>query len=182
MIPPFQLRTIIRSLALVVCVSTIAAAQTRPTFTGEWVRVDSAPARPTTAATGDAAFRIGDMGSGWGSPLTIRQVGDSLIVEYVHFSTYDLQPKLRYTYTLNGTESVNRITIGHTESVQRSRVQWNGGSLVITTLHPTPLEVGQAPTETRQALSLDADGRLVIETTRPGARGPNIVRTSYTRR
>ena len=172
----------IRSVLVALCVSTIAGAQARPAFSGEWVRVDSAPARPTTAATGDGAFRVGDMGSGWGSPLTIRQTGDTLIVEYVHFSTYDLQPKLRYTFSLNGDESVNRITIGHGESVQRSRVRWEGNSLVISTLHPTPPEVGKSPTETRQALTLDADGRLVIETTRPAARGLNVVRTTYTKR
>ena len=160
-----------------------APAQPRPSFAGQWTLVvDSAAARPATAATGDAAFRTGDMGSGWGSPLTMAQSADSLVVTIVHFSTYDLQPRLRYHFALNGTETVNRVTIGHAESVQSSRVQWDGASLLITTLYPTPPEVGSAPTEVRQRLTIDPGGRLVIETTRPGARGPDVVRTTYTKR
>lgn len=175
----------LRSLALVVTLAALAArgdAQALPSFAGAWTRVDSAPARPTTAATGDAAFRTGDMGSGWGSPLTIVQTADSLTVSYAQFSTYDIQPRLRFAFALNGSETVNRIIVGHSESALRSRAKWDGASLVVTTLHATPPEVGAAATEVRQALSLDTNGRLVIETTRPGARGPNVVRTTYTKR
>lgn len=175
----------IRLIALIATALPAAApAQDRPSFAGEWTRVDSAPAAPTRAATGDAAFRTGDMGSGWGSPLTITQTTDSLIVSFVHFSTYDLQPRLRYAYALDGSESRNAIMIGHGEYPQRSRVTWNGATLVITTAHRAPPGVGGAggAIETRQALSLGPDNTLVIETTRPGAAGPNVVRTTYTKR
>jgi len=159
-----------------------AEGQSRPSFAGEWVRVDSAPARPAPAATGDAAFRVGDMGSGWGSPLTIRQTTDSLVVEFAQFSTYDLQPRLRYRYALSGAESVNRVIIGHAETTLRSRVAWEGDALALTTLYPTPADIGRAPTEVRQTLGLDSIGRLVVETRRPGANAPNVVRTIYTKR
>ena len=134
------------------------------------------------AGTGDAAFRVGDMGSGWGSPLFVRQTSDSLAIEFAHFSSYDLQPRLRYRYSLNGAECVNRVTIGHAETTLRSRAGWEGSLLVVTTRYPTPPEVGSPPTEVRQTLALDSIGRLVIETTRPGARAPNVVRTTYTKR
>lgn len=172
----------IRVALLVLALTAPLRAQPRPSFAGEWVRVDSAPERARVAATGDAAFRVGDMGSGWGSPLTIRQSADSLVVDVTHFSAYDLQPRLRYAFTLGGGETLNRITIGHAESAQRSRVQWNGATLIITTQHPTPPDVAPAPTEVRQTLSLDESGRLLIETMRPGAHGPNIVRTVYAKR
>src|SRR5262245_21655228 len=64
-------------------------AQQRPDFSGTWAVSDSAEVRPSVAATGDASFRTGNMGSGWGSPLKISQRGDSLIVEYTVFSSYD---------------------------------------------------------------------------------------------
>lgn len=170
------------ALALVSLSATVASAQPRPSLAGEWVRVDSTPARPTVAATGDAAFRTGDMGSGWGAPLTIRQTSDSLVVEYAQFSAYDLQPRQRYAFALDGSETRNRVIVGHAEVLQRARAVWRGGELVITTLHPAPPEISRTPTQVQQVLSLDASGQLVVETTRPGYHGANVVRTTYTRR
>ncbi|MCC6929342.1 MAG: hypothetical protein IT359_10160 [Gemmatimonadaceae bacterium] len=170
------------TLALICICAVTAGAQSPPSFAGEWVRVDSAPARPTVAATGDAAFRTGDMGSGWGAPITIRQTHDSLVVEYVQFSTYDLQPRQRLAFALDGSETRNRVIVGHAESLQRARATWRGSELVITTLHPAPADVSSTPTQVQQVLSLDASGHLVVETTRPGFRGANVVRTSYARR
>ena len=164
-----------------VAVAGSASAQ-RPDFSGDWVQVvDSAATRPTTAATGDAAFRRGDMGSGWGSSLSIRQSADQVIVEYPFFSTYDLQPRLRFTFALDGSESRNTVMIGHANSEPRSRVSWNGDSLVIATTFPAPPGADGRPrtSPVRQVLSLDATGGLVIETTREGV-AP--VRTSYRRR
>jgi hypothetical protein len=175
-------RYLIPCALVMMLTAAVSRAQSHPSFAGEWVRVDSAPARAAAAATGDAAFRAGDMGSGWGSPVTIRQTADSLVVEFAHFSTYDLQPRLRYRYALSGAESVNRIIIGHAEAALRSRAVWESDVLVLTTLYPTPPDVARAPTEVRQTLALDSSGRLVVETTRPGATAPNVVRTTYTKR
>ena len=97
---------------------------TRPDFRGTWERVDAEPEVPTVAATGDVAFRSGTMGSGWGSPLTIRLDGGTLVVDYPHFSAYDLQPPIRLTYALDGSESRNSVMLGHTTTPQRSRVAW----------------------------------------------------------
>lgn len=166
-----------------ICLSAAPAiAQSHPTLAGEWVRVDITPAKPTVATAGDAAFRIGDMGSGWGTPLTIRQTTDSLLVDYAQFSTYDLQPRQRYAFALDGSETRNRVIVGHAEALQRSRAVWRGDELVITTLHAAPPEVSRTPTQVQQVLSLDASGQLIVETTRPGYHGANVVRTVYTRR
>lgn len=170
------------AVALVTLCAATAGAQSRPSFAGEWVRVDSTTAKPTVAATGDAAFRTGDMGSGWGAPITIRQTNDSLFVEYAQFSAYDLQPRQRYAFALDGSETRNRVIVGHAESVQRARAVWRAGELVITTRHATPPEISRAPTEVQQVLSLDTAGQLVVATTRPGFRGANVVRTTYSRR
>lgn len=167
-------------IVLGLCGPLATPAQQRPSFVGQWVRADSA-APLTVAATGDARFRVGDMGSGWGSPLTITQTADSLVVAYTHFSNYDLQPKLRYAFALNGAPSISRVIVGHATSEQTSRARWEGETLVITTTHPAPPEISRAPIEVKQSLSLDASGRLVIETVRPGASSPNVVRTTYGR-
>lgn len=181
-------RRLIRSFLVALCgVASLLGpvrllAQGRPALGGTWVRLDSAAAGVTIAASGDAAFQVGDMGSGWGTPITITQGADSLAVSFAHFVAYDGQPRLRYVFALDGGETVNRVMIGHTESASRARARWEGATLVLTSLYATPPEVGAAPTEMRQALSLDAAGRLVVETTRPGARGADVVRTTYVRR
>ena len=120
------------------------------------------------------------MGPGWGSPLTIRQTNDTLVVQFPQFSAYDLQPPLRYRYALDGSESRNAVMISHAESAQLSRASWQGGTLTIVTTVPGPAGVGD--TEVRHALSLAPTGELVIETTRPHAPAPNVVRTTYRKR
>lgn len=183
MITPTRL-IVVLAAGLVAC--RTVAAQPRPSFAGEWTRIDSAVFAPSIAAAGDVAFRVGDMGSGWGSPVTIAQSSDSLIVEFTQFSAYDLQPRLRYAYALNGQESRNGIMIGHAESVQRARVSWNGLTLVIVTTHSAPIGPGgrTVNTETRQSLTVLENGQLLIDTARFGANGgaPNIVHTTYRKR
>ena len=172
----------------VISALTAAGAQQRPDFTGEWTRVaDSAAASsPATATAGDAAFRRGEMGSGWGSPLTVTHEPGRLAVEYTFFSAYDLQPRLRFTYALDGSESRNSVMIGHASVEQRSRVAWAGDTLVITTRVPGPAGAdGRAVTaEVRQALTLESPHVLRIETTRVGVLGgaTNTTQATYTKR
>lgn len=155
-------------------------AQARPDFSGEWTRVDSAEQR-SVASVGDAAFRVGNMGSGLGSPLTLRQDANRLVVEYTHFGTYDLQPKLRFTYALDGSESRNPIMIGHAETVLRSRAMWQGDTLVILTFYDAPTTTRESAV--RLALVLEEPNRLVIDTQRTSVAGAAaVVRTRYAKR
>ena len=168
---------LVTGIAMVTCVQ-VAHAQARPDYSGEWTRVDSTEQR-SVAAVGDAAFRVGNMGSGWGSPLTLRQQGNELVVEYAHFGTYDLQPRLRFAYALDGTESRNAIMIGHAEAVLRSRAMWRDSTLVITTVYPAP----GGTTEVTQSLTLSSPTSLIVETTRSGAGSrPSVTRTTYAKR
>lgn len=161
-----------------------AGAQARPDFTGEWVHADTT--RPSIASRGDGGFRSGDMGSGWGSPLTIAQRDKELVVSFDPFSAYDLQPPLRLVYSLDDSTSTNSIMIGYATTTQRSRAEWRGQTLVIITTQAAP-DAGDghaATVEMRQVLALESPRTLVIETTRPDAPGapPNVTRTTYTRR
>lgn len=167
-----------RIVAFLIAAHIAIAGAQRPDFSGEWNRVvDSTAGRSTVAATGDAAFRRGDTGSGWGASLIIRQTPDSLIVEYQHFGTYDLQPRLHFVYRLDGSESQNTIMIGHADSQQRSRASWSGDTLVVSTTYAAPTAGGT--TTLRQALSIGADGTLTLETSREASRA---ILTSYRKR
>jgi hypothetical protein len=174
-------RSAVRTIALLATLAAPAGAQ-QSSFSGVWVRADSSD-RPSVAAAGDASFRLGDMGSGWGtgtSPLTITQRADSLIVEYVFFAAYDLQPPVRLAYALDGSESVNSVMLSHATSVQRSRLRRAGDSLVIATRVPLPPGVGRAGEmgEVRHTLVLESPGRLVLETNR----SDNTVRSAWIKR
>ena len=165
-------------------IASLAGAQQRPDFSGEWSVADDRA--PSVAATGDAAFRRGDMGSGWGPTIRITQRPDSLILTFVYFATYDLQPPLRFAYAIDGSESRNPIMIGHATSEQRSTLSWQGNTLVITTRHPVPKSVDGRATfaEVRQTLTLESPTSLALETTRTALNGgaSTSTKTTYTKR
>ncbi len=158
---------------LVVLVAALAFnANVAPDFSGQW------------AAAPPAAKAAGDMGSGWGSPITITQDGQQLVVEQPLFSRYDLQPPVRTVYALDGSESRNTVMTGHASQTRVSRAKWDGEALVITTSYPAvdPGTNKAFTTDVSQRLSLDASG-LAIEVTRSGALGgkPTVTKTHYRR-
>jgi hypothetical protein len=143
-------------------------------FSGRWTL--DVPVVPTTAAVpGRPATTAapGDMGSGWGSPLTIAQDAAQLTVEYQIFSRYDLQPPLKFTYPLDGSEGRNTVSLGRGEQLETSRARWDGQALVIvTTFHVTDRAVGTPFTvDVTRRLWLESPTTLVIEVTRAGALG-----------
>jgi hypothetical protein len=156
----------------------------RPNLSGVWVRNDSVPGR-TVATAGDAAFRTGDMGSGWGTPLTLTQTAEKLTVVFDFFIPYDLQPKARYTYEIGGAEVKNTINVGNAPVDVRSRTAWQGDTLEITSKFPVPPGVAPNPNapDLVQRLWLDAQGRLKVEARRQGAGAlVNSVLTTWTKR
>ena len=172
-----SIRVLVAVLGIQVGASALPAQQ--PSFVGRWVAVpDSTPsgAGPTT----------GSPGSGWGTPLTITQDNTRLIVEYPFFSRYDMQPPLKFTYALDGSETRNEVMLGNGVQRQLSRAAWNGSTLVITTVHvfPNPSGAGDSlRVQVTQRLSLDTPTRLIAETTRDGVLGgaPSTTRTVYTK-
>ena len=126
------------------------------------------------------------MGSGWGSPITVVQDANRLTVSFAFFSNYDLQPPLKFVYTLDGSESRNTVMMGRGTHEQRSKAAWNGSALVITTLQdfPHPQDGRPVTAEVRQSLSLESPGTLSVETTRVGVLGgaTTTTKTVYTKR
>jgi hypothetical protein len=167
------MRSFLITLSIAAALHAGLNAQAPPDFSGRWTL--DAPAIATTAAvpgTPAAAAAPGDMGSGWGSPLTIAQDAKQLRVEYVVFSRYDLQPPLAFTYALDGSESRNAVNTGRGEQIESSRSQWNGQALIITTTYRVS-ERGARPftIDVTRKLSLDSPTTLVVEVTRAGVLG-----------
>ncbi len=165
-----------------------ATAQGRPDFSGRWT---SGPPPAAPSARDAAATRSpdvppsADLGSGWGRTITITQTERTITIEWPIFSTYDMQPPLRFEYPLDGTERVNAVMRGRGVQRQRSRTRWAGDSLVITTTHvfADPATGRDVPTEIRQTLVLESPTSLVVQTTRAAAPGaaPPPTRLVYTK-
>ena len=157
------------------------ASQTTPDFSGRWT-LDPEP-QPPPAAGAPSRVVPGDMGTGWGPTITITQDLKQLVVEYVLFSRYDLQPPLRFVYALDGSEAQHSVMMGHASQVQRSRTVWDGASLVITTQHSStdPASGKPVTTEVRHRVSLESPTALVVEVTRAGVLGgrPSTTRKMY---
>ena len=177
------MRTFVVVLALASALTVAPRAQT-PDFSGTWTL--DAPAIATTPAvpgTPAAAAAPGDMGSGWGSTITIAQNAQRLTVEYAFFSRYDLQPPLRFVYALDGSETRNLVAMGRGEQIELSRARWEGTALVITTTHHVTGHGGSKPfiVEVTRKLTLESPSTLVLDVSRGGVLGgaPSTTRSIY---
>jgi len=168
------------SSALVALLAVSATAQTRPDFSGRWTSEPSPIGDGQRAASGE---RIGDMGSGWGSSITITQTAERMTVEYMFFARGDMQPPLRFVFALDGAETKNSVMMGRGIQTQTSKTAWEGDKLVITTTHSFGHpETGQPLTsEVKRKLTLESPTSLIIETTRSGVFGgpSSTTRTVY---
>src|SRR5262245_23674106 len=167
-------RAALIALGLVIARHAPIWAQSPADFSGRWTL--EAPAIATTPAvpgTPAAAAAPGDMGSGWGSTITIAQDAKRLSVEYVVFSRYDLQPPLTFTYPLDGSEGRNTVAMGRGEQVESSRARWDGPALtIVTTVHVTDRAAGKPFTaELTRKLWLESPSTLIVEATRAGVFG-----------
>jgi len=179
------------AVAVVVTTIAVAAAQTRPTFAGRWTTDPDPALAAAPGAAGGArgaapgarggAGRSGDMGSGWGSTLTLTQDATRLTVTYAFFGRGDMQPPLAFVYAIDGSETKNTVMMGRGMQVETSSTAWDGDALVITTMHPFPDPATGKPGtyEVRRRLSLESPSSLVVETARSGVAGgpPSTVRT-----
>jgi hypothetical protein len=159
-------------LLVALLAASLAVVAPPADFSGRWA------ADPPAVANGR-----GDMGSGWGSPITITQDAQRLTIEYAFFGRGDLQPPLKFVYALDGSETKNSLMMGRGVQTQSSKAAWNGDALVITTTH-TFVDPGSgkpATIDVKQTLSLESPTSLVVETTRASVDGgpANTTRTTY---
>lgn len=173
-------------LAVCAALSMVVAAQAPANFAGQWnEEVIAAPLSSGAPASrpDQGRLAVGDMGSGWGSPLQITQNARQLVVSQTLFSSYDAATQPRFVYALDGSESRNSVMISHTTQVRVSRAQWDGQALRITTRYPgmDPGTGKPVTTEVVHRLSLESADRMIVEVTRSAPLGgkPVTTRTVY---
>jgi hypothetical protein len=162
------------TVSLTAALAAAPGAQLPADFSGKWTldapAIASTPAVPGTPSTAAAP---GDMGSGWGSTITITQDTQRLSVEYAFFTRYDLQPPLKFTFPLDGSEGRNTVSLGRGEQLESSRARWDGQTLVIVTkLEVADRAAGKPFTaEVTRKVWLESPTMLVVEVTRAGVLG-----------
>ena len=153
-------------MRLLVLLLAALSTHVTPDFSGRWL-----------------CDRPADMGSGWGSAITVTQEASRLTVEYAFFGRGDMQAPLRFVYALDGSETKNTVMMGRGLQVQSSRASWQGDTLVVTTTHTfaDPRTGTAAAADVKQVLTLESPASLVVETTRSGVLGgpPSTSRTVY---
>ena len=146
--------------AAILSVASVAFAQ-KTDFSGTWT-----PEAPAAAPAGGGGGQGGGGGRGGmgGGPMVVKQDATTLTVERTQGEN-----KVVSVYKLDGTESVNKMSMGRGENATtidtKSTAKWDGAKLVITTTR-----TGQdgAPMTSAQTWSLEG-GNLVIES--PGRDG-----------
>lgn len=137
--------------------ATEVSAQDKPTFAGKWTLVAD-----QGGGGGGGGGRGGGRG-GLGAEATIAQDATTLTI-----TRATQAGETKAVYKLDGTESKNTMAgRGGATIEQTSKAMWEGSKLIITTTTP----VGENTFESTMALSLDADGVLVVETTGAGRGG-----------
>jgi hypothetical protein len=158
------------SAVLLLLVTVTSLAQAPLNLAGRWTLI---PETQPQAARGRGATTPATAGSGWGQQITITQEANRLVIDRAQFASSDMQPPMRVTFALDGSESRNAINIGRGPQEQISRAVWKGQTLVVTTRYAAP------PAEVTYVFSLAADNTLVIEMTRPGEAPAATTRARY---
>jgi hypothetical protein len=172
-----------RPLGSVALAIVVPLATQLPDFSGKWTGEPSAADSAARAGRGGRAAGPGDMGSGWGPEITITQDAKQLVVEFPFFARGDMQPPLRFTYALDGSDSRNTVLMGHGAQTTTARTAWQGAKLVITTTHTfrNPQTGEPAKNIVTRTLTLETPTTLVVETVYGGALGgpATTTRTVY---
>ena len=147
--------------AAMLAVATVTFAQ-KPDFSGTWTLDPEASGMQAGAGGGGGGGRQGGGGRGMGGAMSVKMSGDVLTIERTMGEN-----KATTTYKLDGTESLNKQSMGRGENARevelKSTAKWDGTKLVISSQRPG--QGGETMTTT-ETWSIDG-GNLVIESTGP---------------
>jgi hypothetical protein len=143
------------------------AAQSHPDLAGDWVLDQTKTAAVADAKTGSAPGASGGGAAVGGGGM--MGPGAAVTVEYqitvavatMTVERLGLPTPQKYTYTLDGSESVNTVGTATTHT----KSHWVGATLVTEGTRSFPTSQGTFRISTRDVRSLDTDGAMVVEMT-----------------
>jgi hypothetical protein len=163
-------RSALMGLAAVAFVASSAFAQAT-SFAGTWNMVQD-PAQQQAAGGGGGGGGRGGRG-GFGPTFTATQDAKTLTI------TRTTQAgESKSVYNLDGSDSKNMMAGrgGAPGMEQVSNAKWDGANLVIV----TKIQMGETAAESKTTLTMDKDGSLWVETSRPGRDGnPMVTKVQY---
>jgi len=134
-------------------------AQAKPDLSGTWVIESSRRGGGTISSAGSMTAGAAGARGGSSAPMEIRiaQTDTSITIERIN------GPRpTRYVYRLDGGESENANGL----TVTKTTTRWVGDTLVTEGTSVTTLESETMRGTIKEVRSLDAEGRLVLVTTR----------------
>ena len=155
-----MMRKLAMTAVLAVALAVTSYAQ-KPDFSGVWT-----PEAPAAAPAGGGG---GGRGMG-GGPMMVKQTATELTTERTAGEN-----KIVATYKLDGSESVNKMSMRGAEIETRSTAKWDGSKLTIVTKQTAQ---DGSVRESSQTWRLEG-GNLVVESTRTGPNGPVTAKTTY---
>jgi hypothetical protein len=145
--------TLVLAAAALLFAAPNAIAQAKPDFSGKWSLITDSAAAPTGGGRG---------GGGLGESPSIAQDASTLTI------TRTTQAgEVKSVYNLDGSPSKNTVAMRGGSVEQTSTAKWDANKLVIS----TTFNMGGSDVTTSMALSLDASGNLVVESTGMGRGG-----------
>ena len=138
----------LRAMLLVwTALTSVAAVQTHPDFSGVWAPAASPTSGPPSASAGGSAAALPPM------DLTVVQTGDSIALSRTAFDRVTTM-----TYTFDGRENTNKT--GAVTRVTKSR--WDGATFVIEGRASQVTSQGYAAWTFKETMARDAQRRLVL--------------------
>ena len=156
---------------LLVLASVSPPSQGTPNFSGVWI--EDAALRETTVKV-DAGTKSLALPS---SPITITQSAE--IVDIQHEAPMPGLNRRRYVYNIGGKDSVNH----NGANTQTTRSRWEKGSLVTEGTSHSETTAGESLWKLRETRSLDAHGRMIVETRMTDENGhTTVTRRTFNRK
>ena len=164
--------------AALLMVAGTASAQSKPNFTGKWTLVPDPNAPPPGGGGGGGRGGGGRGGAISGPEVTITQDATTLKVERTMG-----QNTMTMNYTIGG-EGKNTMPgrQGGTPTEIPYKTAWEGSKFVITTTTTmnNPQDGSTMTMTSKQALSIAADGTMLVENTSTPMGGGDPVTTKVT--
>ena len=161
--------TALMSVMAVAFSATTAMAQAKTSCAGTWNMVQD----PNAAAMGGGGGGRGGRGGGGGFGPTFTATQDDKTLTITRTTQ---NGEVKTVYNLDGSDSKNMVQGRGGATEQVSHAKWDGANLVITRSQ----DMGGTAIEIKQTFSVDKDGNLWIETTRPGQDGaPMSTKVQY---
>lgn len=132
----------------VVVFASLLSAQAKPNFAGKWTLV------PDANSQGGGMMTAAEM--------TVAQDDKTVTV-----TTTGQMGEIKTLYSLDGKETKSPIEFNGNSIDRTTKTAWDGNKLVLTTV----ANFNGQGFETKQVWSLNADGSLAVDSTRPDFQG-----------